>query len=96
MDLPVSFVFHSSLLAVKCVNLVVARDGFLCITEIACIFFSAYFDYRDAFWTDIHVGNEKKHNGIFTFLIELWCGITRNFHSGYFDNRGAFRAVLDL
>jgi len=34
MDLLVSsFVFHSSLLTVKSVDLVVARDGFLCITE---------------------------------------------------------------
>ena len=28
-----SFVFHSSLLTVKCVNLVVAHDGFLCVTR---------------------------------------------------------------
>jgi len=34
MDLPVpSFVFHSSLLTAKGVNSVVARDGFLFVTE---------------------------------------------------------------
>jgi len=34
-DLPESsFVFHSSLLTVKSVNLVVACDGFLCVMEI--------------------------------------------------------------
>ena len=41
-----SFVFHSSLLRV---NLVVAHDGFLCISEIVCIFHSSYFDYRGDF-----------------------------------------------
>jgi len=35
MDLPVSsFVSHSSLLTVKSVDLIVARDGFLCVMEI--------------------------------------------------------------
>ena len=45
MDLPVpSFVFHLSLLTVKSVDLVVACDDFLCITEIICIFDRGYFD----------------------------------------------------
>ena len=44
-----SFVFDSSLLTVKSVNSVVARDGFLCIAEIICILHSGYFDYRGAF-----------------------------------------------
>ena len=39
-DLPVSsFVFHSSLLTVKSVNLVVARDGFLSIIPCTFVFF---------------------------------------------------------
>ena len=39
-DLPVSsFMFHSSLLTVKSVNLVVALDGFLCVTR-NCLYFS--------------------------------------------------------
>ena len=38
--LPVSsFVFHLSLLTVKNIDLVVAHDGFLCVTKIVCIFF---------------------------------------------------------
>ena len=36
----------SSLLTAKSVNLAFAHDGFLCITEIICIFHSGYFDYR--------------------------------------------------
>ena len=41
-DLPVSsFVFHLSLLTVKSIDLVVARDGFLCTMEIVCIFMVA-------------------------------------------------------
>jgi len=44
MDLPVpSFVFHSSLLTGKSVDSVVARDGFLFLTEKKfCIFHTAY------------------------------------------------------
>ena len=50
MDLLVlSFVFHSSLLTAKSVNLVVAHDGFLCIMEIVCIFHSGYFNYKGAY-----------------------------------------------
>jgi len=42
-DLPVSsFMFHSSLLTVKSVDLVVARDGFLYVMEIVCIFHGDY------------------------------------------------------
>ena len=49
-DLPVSsFVFHSSLLIVKSVNLVVACDGFLCIREIVRNFHGGYLDYGGAF-----------------------------------------------
>ena len=45
-------VLHSSLLTVKSVNLVVARDhGFLCITKIVCIFHGGCLDYRGAFQT---------------------------------------------
>jgi len=43
MDLPV---FHSSLLTMKNVDLVVACDGFLFIMEI---FHTGYFDYTVAF-----------------------------------------------
>jgi len=72
MNLPVSpFVFHSSLLTV---NLVVARDGFLCIMAIICIFHSSNFDYRGAFQIvlDSYCCNrlniaETKRNGCFTF-----------------------------
>jgi len=32
-----SLVFHSSLLTAKCVDLVVAHDGFLCVTEIVIV-----------------------------------------------------------
>jgi len=49
MDLPVSsFVFHASLMTMKSVNLVVACDGFLCVTEslMVCIFHRDYFDNR--------------------------------------------------
>jgi len=46
-----SFVFHSSLLTVKSINLVVARDGFLSVMEIVRIFHSGYLDYRGAFQT---------------------------------------------
>ena len=39
MELPVfSFLFHSSLLIAKGVDLVVARDGFLCIVELSIFF----------------------------------------------------------
>ena len=49
-DLPVSsFEFHSSFLAVKSINLVVACDGFFCVTEIICIFHSGYFNCRVLF-----------------------------------------------
>jgi len=44
-------VFRSSLLTVKKHFLVVARDGFLCVTEIVCSFHSGYFDYRGALQT---------------------------------------------
>ena len=41
-----SFVFHSSLLTAKSVDLVVACDGFLCIIEIVIhLFHSGYLDY---------------------------------------------------
>jgi len=50
MDLPVSsFAFHSSLLTVKGIDLVVQVMGFLCITEIIHNFHSGYFDYKGAF-----------------------------------------------
>jgi len=43
-DLPASSsVFHSSLLTVKSVNLVVAHDGFLCVTRNCPYFHSGYF-----------------------------------------------------
>jgi len=51
-DLPVSsFVFHSSLLTVNSINLAVAHDGFLSVTEIICIFHSGYLDYGGTFQT---------------------------------------------
>ena len=38
-DLPVSsFVFHSSMLTEKCINLVVAHDGFLCVLRNSLYF----------------------------------------------------------
>jgi len=46
-----SFVFHSSMLTVKSIDLVVAHDGLFCITEIARIFHSGYLDYRGTFQT---------------------------------------------
>jgi len=52
MYLPVSsFVFHSSLLTVKSVDLVVACDGFLCVIEslIFHIFHRGFFDSREKF-----------------------------------------------
>ena len=52
-------VSHSSLLAV-CVDLVVARGGFLCITEIICIFHSGYLDNR----------------GIFQIVLNSYCCVT--------------------
>ena len=36
-----SLVFHSSLLTVKSINLVVARDGLLCVTELSVFFIVA-------------------------------------------------------
>jgi len=49
-DLPVSsFMFHSSLLTVKSIDLVVTHDGFLCTTEMVHIFHSGYLDYRGVF-----------------------------------------------
>jgi len=51
-DLPVSsFVFHSSLLTVKSISSVVARDGFLCVTKIVHRFHGGYLDIRFAFQT---------------------------------------------
>ena len=47
----VLLVFHSSLLTEKRVNLLVAYDGFLCITEIIRFFHSGYIDYRGTFQT---------------------------------------------
>ena len=45
MDLPMSsFVFHSSSLKAKCVNLVVALDGFLSLMEIVHIFMKVVFE----------------------------------------------------
>jgi len=59
-DLPVSsFVFHLSLLAVKSVNLVVACDGFLCITRIICTFHSG----RGAFQTVLDLYSETSLSG---------------------------------
>jgi len=51
MDLPVSsFVFHSSLLIAKTVDLVVAHDVILArVIEIIHIFHSGYLDYRGTF-----------------------------------------------
>ena len=47
MDLPVSsFMFRSSSLAAS-VNLVVAHDGFLCITKFVHIFHSGYIFITD-------------------------------------------------
>ena len=45
MDYPVSFfVFHSSLLAVKNVDLVIACDGFLYVMEMSVLFIAATFN----------------------------------------------------
>jgi len=50
MDLPVpSFVFHSSLLTAKSIDLVVARDGFLFVTGNFLYFHTGYIDYTVAF-----------------------------------------------
>ena len=46
-----SFVFHSSLLTIKSIDLVAARDGFLCITKIVHSFHGDYLDYRGTFQT---------------------------------------------
>ena len=43
-DLPVSsFVFHSSLLKVKSVDLVVVRDGFFALQKLSVFFHGGYF-----------------------------------------------------
>ena len=43
-DLPeFSFVFHSYLLTVNSINLVLARDGFLCVAEIVPSKLSVFF-----------------------------------------------------
>jgi len=48
MSLPVSsFVFHSALMITKSVDLVVAHDGFPCVTESLII--SIFIDNRGAF-----------------------------------------------
>ena len=41
--------FHSSVLTVENVDLVVARNVFLCVMEIVRIFDSGYRDYAGAF-----------------------------------------------
>jgi len=69
MDLPLpSFVFHSSLLTVKSVDSVVARDGFLFVTEISSYFHTAYFDYTVAFQILLDLYGVTKCNGYFAFL----------------------------
>jgi len=54
-DLPVSsFMFHSSLLTVKSVDLVVARDGFLCVTKIKNhLYFSWWFPWLQRCFSNI-------------------------------------------
>jgi len=79
MDYPVSFfVFHSSLLASKCVNLVVARDGFLCMCNGNRLYF--FLDYRgdfklrfDSFWC-VMSGEllTNKHNGYFNLQMTIY------------------------
>jgi len=52
MDLPLSsFMFLHLCWQQKVLIWWVAGDGFLCVTEIACIFHKGYFDYRGAFQT---------------------------------------------
>jgi len=64
-----SFVFHSSLLTVKIVDLVVARDGFLFVTPY---FSTGYFDafkmLLDSYWLVMGwTESATNHNGYFTF-----------------------------
>jgi len=50
LDLPVlSFLLYSSLLTVKSVDLVVARDNFLFLAQKFLYFHTGYFDYTVAF-----------------------------------------------
>ena len=61
MDLPVSsIVFHSSLLTVKSVDLVVACDGFFCVMESLIIhaFHRGYFDNKEKLLIHAVVYNE--------------------------------------
>ena len=100
-DLPVSsFVFQ---LTVKNVDLVVARDGFLCITEIIRIFHSVYLDYRGAIQPILNwfillcdESNTADREGKWIQTITRECHTINIFHSGCFDYRHNFWTVLDL
>jgi len=104
-DLPESsFVFHSSLLTVNSVNLVVACTWWLLLHNgnrpgrIICIFHRGYLDY---YWfvllcNELSIA-DREGKWILQFqMITTWGAQHRHiFHRGYFDYRRTFRTVLD-
>ena len=110
-DLPESsFVFHSSLLIVNSVNLVVACDGFLCVIEIVPSKLSIFFMVATlitellfkqlliciAVWWVEHRW-QRREMDISVSDDNRGARHHRIFHSGFFDYRRTFHwTVLDL
>jgi len=92
-------VFHSSLLTVKNVNLVVARDGFFCVIDIVQIFHSSYLDYRGASQTGFvllcNKLNIADREGQWILQFQMITGVRSTIDSGDFDNRHTFQTALD-
>jgi len=105
MDLPVSsFVFHSSLLTVKSINLGLHMMASFVQQEIVRIFIVATLITEvllKQFWIHTTVYNKlniagKEGQWIFQLQMVTGAGGTIHiFHSDYFDYRCTFRTVLD-
>jgi len=86
----------SSLLAAKNVDLVVARVGFLCIMETFVFFIIATLITEVLFKQLIHTAVYRVEPSWQRSIMDSSVSSDNGFFkSGYFDYRGAFRAVLD-
>jgi len=108
-DLPVSsFVFHSSLLTVNSVNLVIACDGFFCIMQIVpsklFVFFVVATLITEVLFKQLltHIAVQRvehswRRREMDTSVSDdIWSARHHHiFHGGYFEYRHTFRTVLD-
>jgi len=98
----INFMFHSSLLTMKNINLMVARNGFLCVMEIVCIVHISYLDYRGAFQSGLDsycCATSWKYSSLQGSIMNTSIsdnnGERVTFLSGYFYYESHFWAVFD-